>query len=333
MNQTLLALFLSVPMAFMAQTNILPTSGNIGVGTTTPTAKLEVRHSGTIGGHLVPTKSYFTLNNGSNQYLIMDSNEIYGSHTLHIGARTGDLVKFRSVYDNSSAIDRVVIKNNGRVGIGVTAPESALHVSSGNNGDAIFKLEADKDNNNESDNPLIRMRQDGGIIGIDMGFSEHIGDNKFGIASWHSQRGGNRWDAFVMDMNTGNIGIGTSNVGADWKLAVKGKIRAEEIKVETGWADYVFEPDYNLPSLKEVANFIAEKGHLRHIPTAAEVKENGVALGTMNKLLLEKIEELTLYTIQQQKELEAAHEANHALEQRLAALESAVQSLLTTQKP
>ncbi len=101
----------------------------------------------------------------------------------------------------------------------------------------------------------------------------------------------------------GNVGIGTSNPGS-WKLAVKGKIRAEEIKVETGWADYVFKEDYDLPTLEEVEKHIKEKGHLINIPSAKEVEENGILLGEMNKLLLEKIEELTLYVLKQEKRID-----------------------------
>ena len=101
----------------------------------------------------------------------------------------------------------------------------------------------------------------------------------------------------------GNVGIGTTAISG-WELAVGGKIRAEEVKVETGWADYVFKDDYQLPSLEEVEKHIAEKGHLINIPSAAEVEANGILLGEMNKLLLEKIEELTLYVIEENKAIE-----------------------------
>jgi hypothetical protein len=101
----------------------------------------------------------------------------------------------------------------------------------------------------------------------------------------------------------GNLGIGTTNPGI-YKLAVKGKIRAEEIKVETGWADYVFKEGYDLPTLEEVEQHIKETGHLINIPSAKEVEENGIELGEMNKLLLEKIEELTLYVIELKKEVD-----------------------------
>jgi hypothetical protein len=103
---------------------------------------------------------------------------------------------------------------------------------------------------------------------------------------------------------TGNIGIGTSNPGG-YKLAVNGKIRAHEIKVEAApWPDYVFAKDYSLPSLIETEKHIRENGHLLGIPSAAEVKANGIDLGDMNAKLLQKIEELTLHLIEQNKLIE-----------------------------
>lgn len=101
----------------------------------------------------------------------------------------------------------------------------------------------------------------------------------------------------------GNLGIGTANPNG-WKLAVNGKIKAKEIKVDAGSRNFVFSNNYNLPKLKEVENHINEKGHLKDIPSAKEVEKNGISLGEMDSQLLQKVEELTLYTIQQQKEIE-----------------------------
>jgi len=200
-----------------------------------------------------------------------------------------------------NGIHQMVFKPNGDTGIGTASPMGRLHVSTGTSGDAILRLEADTDNNNELDNPLIQLRQDGGQGGVNIGFAEaDFGSNIFGIGTRYANV--DSWDALTINTSNGNVGIGTKNAGT-WKLAVKGKIRAEEIKVETGWADYVFENDYDLPTLEEVERHIREKGHLINIPTAEEVEANGIELGKMNKLLLEKIEELTLYTLQQEEKL------------------------------
>ena len=100
---------------------------------------------------------------------------------------------------------------------------------------------------------------------------------------------------------SGKVGIKTQIPG-DYDLAVKGKIRSQEIKVETsGWADYVFEEDYKLPTLAETEKFIQRNGHLPDVPRASEVEANGISLGEMNKILLKKIEELTLQVIQLNK--------------------------------
>ena len=110
-------------------------------------------------------------------------------------------------------------------------------------------------------------------------------------------------------MFSGNIGIGTNDPGV-WKLAVNGKIRAKEIKVETNWSDFVFEENYNLPTLEEVEIHIKEKGHLKGIPSAMEVEEDGIYLGEMDAKLLQKIEELVLYAIHHQKMMQELQNQN-----------------------
>lgn len=70
-----------------------------------------------------------------------------------------------------------------------------------------------------------------------------------------------------------------------------------------GWSDFVFKKEYKLPTLEEVENHIAEKGHLENIPSEEEVLKNGINLGEMNAKLLQKIEELTLYVIEMKKDI------------------------------
>ncbi len=96
------------------------------------------------------------------------------------------------------------------------------------------------------------------------------------------------------------------------------------IAVSPPWADFVFNKDYKLATLEEVENYIKEKGHLKDIPSAKEVAKNGVNLGQIDSKLLQKIEELTLYTIQQEKkikELEKENQKLKTLSDRLSKIE------------
>jgi len=110
-------------------------------------------------------------------------------------------------------------------------------------------------------------------------------------------------NVFMSFRPDGNVGIGTTTPNA--KLAVNGSIRAQEIKVEiANWPDYVFAEDYQLPPLQQTEKHIKEKGHLPGIPSAEEVKANGIDLGDMNAKLLKKMEEMTLIMIQLNKKVE-----------------------------
>lgn len=110
----------------------------------------------------------------------------------------------------------------------------------------------------------------------------------------------------------GNMGIGTETT-TGYKLSVNGNIRASEVKVYTGWADYVFKEDYQLPTLDDVEDHIKKHGHLINIPSEADVDANGILLGEMNAKLLEKIEELTLYILDINKEVKNLKEENNFL--------------------
>lgn len=104
--------------------------------------------------------------------------------------------------------------------------------------------------------------------------------------------------------NIGNVGIGTTT--PDEKLAVKGSIHSEEVKVDLSVPapDYVFETDYDLTPLGKLQEYIKTYKHLPNIPSAKDMEANGIELGIMNMKLLEKIEELTLYVLEQQKRID-----------------------------
>jgi hypothetical protein len=109
----------------------------------------------------------------------------------------------------------------------------------------------------------------------------------------------------------GNIGVGTTAPGT-FKLAVEGKVGAREFRVTSvnPWPDYVFHNNYQLKNLYALESYIRQNNHLPNIPTAQEVKQNGIELGQMNAKLLEKIEELTLYIIELNKKIDTLEKRN-----------------------
>jgi subtilisin-like proprotein convertase family protein len=149
-------------------------------------------------------------------------------------------------------------------------------------------------------------------IGFEAGFSDG-GDNKLYIDNSNTAA-----PLIFGDFGTDQVAIGGSDMALGYTLSVNGKIATEEVLVDlaSDWPDYVFHDDYILKSLEEVETHIAEHGHLPNVPSAQEVEDNGLVLGEMNRVLMEKIEELTLYLI-------ASEKKNQELEKRITALESA----------
>lgn len=121
--------------------------------------------------------------------------------------------------------------------------------------------------------------------------------------------------------SSGNVGIGV--ISADSKLVVDGKIRSEEVKVEIiNGPDYVFEPSYELRTLKETKEYLTNNKHLPEIPPAREMEANGIDLGDMNMRLLKKIEELTLHQIELLEKLERQNEELQEQQKRIEKLEN-----------
>jgi hypothetical protein len=117
------------------------------------------------------------------------------------------------------------------------------------------------------------------------------------------------------------VGIGASiPSGSPYKLAVRGGIITEKVRVAGSttpdWADYVFDPSFKLRTLKEVENFIQLNKHLPDIPSTSEVTQNGIDIGETQALLLQKIEELTLYLIEQNKKIERLERKYHKLRRK-----------------
>lgn len=119
-----------------------------------------------------------------------------------------------------------------------------------------------------------------------------------------------QWDR-VADSNTisytaGGVSIGTATLPTGYKLAVAGKMISERVKIKLqgNWPDYVFEEDYKLLPLKDLKLYIAKNRHLPGVPDAKTIKEQGVSVGEMNSILVEKVEELTLHLLKMNERLE-----------------------------
>lgn len=218
----------------------------------------------------------------------------------------------------------IFIKGSGNVGVGTTSPTDLLHISS--SAATVFRLHTES----TTDNSTIKFT---GKRSSGVNSTHYIGtggvDNKNFILDVDESLliKNNSSTSMIVD-GDGDVGIGLATVPSGYKLAVEGKIRTREIRVDQDtWPDYVFEKGYELPTLEEIEKHIDEKGHLPKIPSAEEVMANGVELGEMDRLLLEKIEELTLFIISQHKELKEQKVRNDDLEKEVVSLRSDLNNL------
>jgi hypothetical protein len=253
-----------------------------------------------------------------------------GSSFWGIGASGGQMdyivtATYGHVF-HAGGIELMKIKGNGNIGIGTTSPQRKLDLS--NTGQLTFGDDVITSSTNgmywhsgdhygiyRTSGPWttntyqqLRLQFDTGIqlapgpdvnTGYDKSFVEVVTGKGLMISS-------------------GNVGIGTTDTKG-YKLAVNGAAIATSMKVklQANWPDFVFLKDYKLPTLTEVKTYIDKNKHLPDMPSADEVHANGLDLGEMNRLLLKKVEELTLYLMEE-------HNKNAEQENRIKALETAL---------
>ncbi|EDK72545.1 hypothetical protein TM7_0324 [candidate division TM7 genomosp. GTL1] len=219
---------------------------------------------------------------------------LLGNNNIFIGAFIQPNVDDSA--SNQLNIGNWIYGHNGNIGIGVCEPAALLHT----NGTIRFES-------------LVRDSLKNRMLVTDsmgnLGYRDitPIGTVPNGSENYLAKYTGTDalGNSSVYDDGT-SVGIGTVNIHEPgYKLFVEGAIRARKMKIDQAtWADYVFEKDYRLLSLQEVEEFIGVHKHLPDVPSAKEVEKNGIDLGDSQALLLKKIEELTLYMIQQQKEID-----------------------------
>lgn len=295
------------------QTGEIYRTGSVGIGNTNPYRKLEVGYRYTdysafmrLAGHwdedwrnhskLEFNDHNFGIGAGSFTDGGSDNDDLY----LYSYKGTNRDIRFMATYNGNSSPSgsnwktNMIIKQEGNVGIGTLNPKAPLHIE-GDKG--IFLSRPSWMNNNTE---------------VQIGISTYNGLPGLRFVIKPEENEQPYFDVLHL-ANNGKVGIGTTN--PSHKLTVNGEILCETVRVEAGipYADYVFEDNYELTPLPELEKFINENKHLPEIPSESDVCEDGINLSEFNILLLKKVEELTLYTIELNKKIEQLEKESQKL--------------------
>ncbi|QEM09115.1 hypothetical protein [Mucilaginibacter rubeus] len=303
-------LFVSISNFLFAQWTtsgtVTSTTNSIGIGTANPNQVFDVTGTGGSFSTTGKANAAFIQDhiNYRGIYLGYDSSDQIGI----IGSSTPGVPSNLAFWNYGSTgwFEAMRLTSKGYLGIGTTAPQGALHV----NGMSVFAgnwSNLDNRNNTVSLNFLAntgqmvlgwnRTRGDG-----ETDFIANQGAGPLGGFSFYNHDNSNNENQLLYIRGDGNVAIGTSDPKG-YKLAVNGSVIATSVTIKSygSWPDYVFKSTYKLKPLAEVKDYIDKNQHLPEIPSAEEIEKNGLNLGEMNKLLMKKVEELTLYLIEKDK--------------------------------
>ena len=290
----------STPSLTIRQKTTQDAAAYVGIGTTNPMKEFHVNGD--------------VMISGSNKALLFASSSASTNGNFGIKLTNDGLDFFvpDSGMPTENSIDNLLyIKNDGNVGIGTSLPKQMLHVVGGNI--LISRVANRNDKAPGSTNGSILF---GDITSTQYPYGawgiEYVNDNDegHGLNFWKTQDANNNTINHVLFLceesnYKGNVGIGTSK--PKHKLSVNGTIQAKELIVTTlasDWPDFVFDPEYKLTNLHELGKYIEREKHLPGVPSTNKIGEEGIKVGEMNAILLQKVEELTLYVIELQKQID-----------------------------
>ena len=295
-------------------------TGNVGIGTNTPSYKLDVsgdqRIIGTeittpgLLGSLTSGGSLRIENNADNFFLKSDGRNIQAEKSnIQSSGTTASYLALNPFGGN------VGIGTNNNIPYKLSIYQPAIDPASDNSFVAQLK----------GQNPILHFADDNNISrGYIKGISDLTGTPQFSRRGIEIGTGGGdiyltayaNEPSLMIDGTTNNVGIGTNS--PSHKLSVNGSIRAKEIKVNiANWPDYVFADNYSLPSLEEVESFIKKNKHLPGISKATTLESEGMDVSKMQTLMMEKIEELTLYLIEANKKIEDLKKENEIIKKKI----------------
>lgn len=271
-------------------------SGNVGIGTSTPNAKLEVVGPATGTGAAIRASGGGDVLMNSGGTIFFDGNYSYatGNYIRPLAANTQAFF--------TSGTERLKITPDGKIGIGNANPTYRLDVSApANTWKARFQGPDGYIAIGPANADWAHIYTDRSNFVFNAGVYSIGNFSSYSTADLTLQTHGTT--RLTIQNTTGNVGIGTTSPNK--KLTVNGTIYGKEVEIDLNvpGPDYVFEKDYKLPSLEEIKSYIDEHKHLPEVPSAKEMEANGINVGEMNMILLKKVEELTLYMIEANKEI------------------------------
>jgi len=316
MKKLLFALSLAVTgFATYAQTNTFPSSGSVGIGTTSPGENFDVTGSGgafsaTAKANAIFEQDHVNYRGVTLGYDASGQIGIIGGNSPSTSAPSS--LAFWTV-NSSGWAENMRLTSSGYLGIGTTTPKANLHVFGtaiigGGNIDQNIVSTSFLAN---SAAVLVGWNRTSGAGETD--FIANQGGGTTGGFAFYNHDNSNNESQLMWVMGNGQVLIGnTQGKQGSYLLAVAGSAVATSFTVKSvaNWPDYVFKKDYQLQPLSQLQAFIDQNHHLPEMPSEKEVVRNGINLGEMDKLLTKKVEELTLYLIEKDKTEQEQKEIN-----------------------